>query len=61
MYYVAAALVALSALFYAAGNHEIGSLGADMCEYGRVFCDSPHYILVGAGLAAVWGTFVSVR
>jgi hypothetical protein len=61
MYYVAAALLALSGLFYAAGNHEIGSLGAGMCEYGGVFCDSPHYVLVGAGLAAVWGAFVSMR
>jgi hypothetical protein len=48
-------------MFYAAGNHEIGSLGAGMYEYGRLFCDSPHYVLVGAGLAAAWGIFVSVR
>ena len=61
MYFVAAALTVLSALFYAAGNHEIGSLGAGMCEYGSMFCDHPHYTLVGAGLAAAWGTFVSVR
>jgi len=61
MYYVAGALVVLSALFYAAGNHEIGSLGAEMCEYGGAFCNSPHYVLVGAGLAAVWGAFVSMR
>ena len=61
MYYVAAALAVLSALFYAAGHHEIGSLGSTMCEYGSVFCDRPYYVLVGAGLAAVWATFVSVR
>jgi hypothetical protein len=61
MYYVAATLAVLSALFYAASNHEIGSLGAGMCEYGRAFRDSPHYVLVGAGLAAAWGAFVSVR
>jgi hypothetical protein len=61
MYYVAAALVVLYGLFYAAGNHEIGSLGFQMCEYGSAFCDSPHYVLVGAGLAAIWGAFVSVR
>jgi hypothetical protein len=61
MYYVAAAMVALYGLFYAAGNHEIGSLGVQMCEYGGAFCDSPHYVLVGAGLAVAWGAFVSVR
>ena len=32
-----------------------------MCRYGRTFCDSPFYVLAGAGLAAVWGAFVSVR
>jgi hypothetical protein len=50
MYYVAAA-----------GNHEIGSVGGPMCEYGGAFCDHPSYVLVAAALAAAWGTFVSVR
>jgi hypothetical protein len=61
MYYVAGALAVLSALFYAAGHHEIGSFGSVMCDYGAVFCDKPYYVLVGAGLAAVWATVVSVR
>jgi hypothetical protein len=61
MYFAAAALVALSGLFYAAGNHEIGSLGVEMCRYGGAFCDNPYIVLVGAGLAAIWGTFVSIR
>jgi len=61
MYYVAAVLVVLSGLFYAAGNHEIGSFGVTMCQYGGTFCDKPVYVLVGAGLAAVWGMFVSIR
>ena len=61
MYFVAAALTVLAGLFYAAGNHEIGSLGVDMCRYGSTFCDSPFYVLVGAILAAIWGKFVSVR
>ncbi|MGA7805378.1 hypothetical protein [Bradyrhizobium sp.] len=61
MYFVASALVVLSGLFYAAGNHEIGSLGVEMCQYGGSFCDNPHYVLAGAGLAAIWGAFVSVR
>jgi len=61
MYYVAAALSVLSGLFYAADNHEIGSFGAHMCEYGGAFCDHPSYVLVAAALAAAWGTFVSVR
>jgi hypothetical protein len=61
MYFVAAALVVLSGLFYAAGNHEIGSLGVEMCSYGGAFCDNPIIVLVGAGLAAAWGTFVSIR
>ena len=61
MYYVAASLLGLSGLFYSAGHHELGSFGADVCSYGSVFCDSPHYVLVGAGLAAAWGAFVSVK
>jgi hypothetical protein len=61
MYFVAACLAVLSGLFYAAGNHEIGSLGVTMCQYGGSFCDSPHYVLAAAGLAAAWGAFVSVR
>jgi hypothetical protein len=61
MYFVAGALAVLSGLFYAAGNHEIGSLGVTMCQYGGTFCDSPHYVLVGAVLAGLWATFVSIR
>lgn len=61
MYFVAVVLVILSAVFYAAGQHEIGSFGADVCRYGSTFCDNPVYVLTGAGLAAVWGKFVSIR
>jgi hypothetical protein len=61
MYIVAAVLVVLAGLFYGAGNHEIGSLGVEMCRYGSTFCDSPSYLLVGAILAAVWGALVSIR
>jgi hypothetical protein len=61
MNYVAAALVVLSGLFYGAGNHEIGSVGPQMCRYGSMFCDHPSYLLVAAALAAAWGTFVSIR
>jgi hypothetical protein len=61
MYFVAAVLFVLSGIFYAAGHHEIGSLGADVCRYGAPFCDYPHYVLVAAGLAAAWGKFVSIR
>jgi hypothetical protein len=61
MYYVAAALVVLSGLFYAAGHQEIGSLGVEMCRYGSTFCDNPAYVLAGAILAAIWGAFVSIR
>ena len=61
MYYVAAVLLVLSGLFYAASHHEVGSLGVEMCRYGSTFCDNPVYVLVGAVLAAVWGAFVSIR
>jgi hypothetical protein len=61
MYFVAAVLVVLSGVFYAAGHHELGSYSADVCRYGGTFCDNPFYVLVGAGLAAVWATFVSIR
>jgi hypothetical protein len=61
MYFVAIVLTILSGLFYAAGHHEIGSLSADVCRYGSIFCDNPVYVFVGAVLAALWGKFVSVR
>jgi hypothetical protein len=61
MYFVAGALAVLSGLFYAADHHELGSLGVTMCRYGGTFCDNPSYVFVGAILAALWGTFVSVR
>ena len=61
MYVVTAVLVVLSGVFYAAGHHEFGSMSADVCRYGSAFCDNPFMVLVGAGLAAVWGAFVSVR
>ena len=61
MYVVAGVLVVLSGLLYAAGHHELGSYSGDVCRYGGMFCDSPHLMLVGAGLAAAWGAFVSVK
>jgi hypothetical protein len=61
MYFVAGVLAVLAGLFYAAGNHEIGSLGVQMCEYGGTFCDHPVYVLAGAILAAIWAAFVSIR
>jgi hypothetical protein len=61
VFFVAGVLTVLAGLFYAAGHHEIGSLGVAMCRYGRTFCDNPFYVLVAAGLAAVWGALVSVR
>ena len=61
MYFAAAVLLVLSGVFYAAGHHELGSYSSDVCRYGSMFCDNPFYVLVGAGLAAVWGAFVSIR
>jgi hypothetical protein len=61
MFYVAGLLAALSALFYASGNNEIGKLGTLMCRYGDTFCDHPVYLLIAAGIAAAWGAFVSMR
>jgi hypothetical protein len=49
MYYVAGLLAIPAVLFYAAGAHELGSAGADMC------------LLVSAGLATAWAAFVSIR
>lgn len=61
MYFAAVVLIIASAVFYAAGQHEIGSFGADVCRYGSTFCENPVYVLAGAGLAAAWGKFVSIR
>jgi hypothetical protein len=61
MYFVAVVLALLSGLLYAAGHHEIGSYSADVCRYSGTFCENPVYVLTGAGLAAAWGAFVSVR
>ncbi len=61
MYFAALVLFILSGLLYAAGNHEIGSFGTDVCHYGGPFCDNPQYVLVAATLAAAWGKFVSIR
>ena len=61
MYFAAAVLFVLSGVFYIAGNHEMGSLSADVCRYGGPLCDHPHYVLVAAALAAAWGRFVSIR
>jgi hypothetical protein len=61
MYFVAVALVILAGLFYAAGHHEIGALGVQMCRYGSTFCENPFYVLVAAALAAIWGAVVSVK
>jgi len=61
MYFVAALLVVLSGLFYAADHGQLGKFGAQMCLYGDTFCRHPVYVLIGAGIAAVWGAFVSVK
>jgi hypothetical protein len=61
MHFVAGALALLSGLFYAADKNDIGPVGATMCQYGSTFCDHPSYVFVGAVLAALWGTFVSIR
>ena len=61
MYFVAVVLMILSAVLYAAGLHEMGSYSANVCRYGGTFCDNPAWVLAGAGLAAAWGKFVSIR
>jgi hypothetical protein len=61
MYVAAVVLLILSCIFYAAGHRELGAYSADVCRYGSMFCDNPTYVLVAAGLAAVWGKFVSIR
>lgn len=61
MYLAAVVLAISSAVFYAAGQHEIGSFSTDVCRYGGAFCENPTYVLASAGLAAMWGKFVSVR
>ena len=61
MFFVAGILAVLAGLFYAAGQHEIRIARRYDVRYGRTFCDNPLYVLVAAGLAAVWGALVSVR
>jgi len=61
MYVVALVMAVSSALFYVAGQHQLGSFGADVCQYGSLLCDKPHYMMTGAVLAGLWGKFVSMR
>ena len=61
MYFVAAVLLILSGLLYAAGHHELGSYSSQVCSYGGMFCDNPLYLLIAAIVAGLWGAFVSVR
>ncbi|WP_024578021.1 MULTISPECIES: hypothetical protein [unclassified Afipia] len=61
MYFVAGILVALSGLFYAADHGQLGRFGKTMCNYSDTFCQHPVYVLVGAGIAAAWGAFVSIK
>jgi hypothetical protein len=61
MYFAAVVLLILSGILYAAGHRELGAYSADVCRMGGMFCDNPSIVLVGAGLAAVWGKFVSIR
>ena len=61
MYFAAVVLFILTGLFYSAGERELGSVGVEVCRYGGTFCDSPHYVLVGAILATLWASFVSIR
>jgi hypothetical protein len=61
MYYLAGLLVVISGILYAAGNQDIGSYSGSVCQLGGMFCDHPSYVFVGAILAAIWGTFVSIK
>jgi hypothetical protein len=49
MYYVAGALAIAAGVFCAAGLHELGNTGAELCQYGATLCDKPLYLLVAAG------------
>jgi hypothetical protein len=61
MHFVAGVLAVISGILYAAGNNDIGAYGPTICSMGGPFCDHPSYVFVGGVLAALWGTFVSVR
>jgi hypothetical protein len=61
MYFAAALLFILAGMFYAAGNHEMGNLGLNMCSYGGAFCENPIYVFVAALIAGLWGRLVSIR
>lgn len=40
----------LAGLLYAAGHHELGSLGVTLWRYGRTFCDAPSIRWFTAGV-----------
>jgi hypothetical protein len=61
MYFFAGLLTVLAGLFYMADHNQLGRFGTTMCTYGDTFCNHPVYVLVGAGLVALWGTFVSMK
>jgi len=60
MHSAAALPAVLYVLVYAAGEHEMSFLGAEMSRYGGPFCDHPHDVPAAAGLAAASNTFVGV-
>jgi hypothetical protein len=49
MYFAAAVLTVLAGLFYAAGNQSVHMVRTSAVRAAR---SAPHYVLVGAGLAA---------
>jgi hypothetical protein len=60
MFFIAGLIAIFAGLFYAAGNGQLGTFGRAMCTYGDVFCTHPAYLLIGVGVAAAWGAFVSI-
>jgi hypothetical protein len=57
MSYVAGAMAIIAGVFCSAGLLDLGASSAELCQYGT----KPLYLLIAAGFAAAWGTFVSIR
>ena len=58
--FISATLLALSAIFYAAGERQLGVLGNTVCNLGPALCAHPSWLMVAGLVVLVWAFFLRV-